>query len=48
MEYGNGLLLLYGDKREDEVVELYEKASEFEPSDAMEKLDLEQARAELE
>ncbi len=48
MEYANGLLLLFGDKREDEVVELYEKASEFEPMDAMEKLDVEQARAELE
>lgn len=48
MEYGNGLLLLYGDKREDEVIELYEKAAGFEPVDAMEKLDIEQACAELE
>jgi tetratricopeptide (TPR) repeat protein len=48
MEYGNGLLLLFGDKREDEVVELYEKAAACEPADAMEKLDIEQARAELE
>ena len=48
MEYGNGLLLLYGDKREDEVVELYEKAAACEPADAMERLDVEQAKAELE
>ena len=48
MEYGNGLLLLYGDKREDEVVELYEGAAVSEPADAMEKLDVEQAKAELE
>ncbi|MCW8844581.1 MAG: hypothetical protein OQK99_01985 [Gammaproteobacteria bacterium] len=48
MEYGNGLLLLFGDKREDEVVELYESAAAAEPADAMEKLDIEQAKAELE
>ena len=48
MEYGNGLLLLYGDKREDEVVELYEKAAACEPAHAMERLDVEQAKAELE
>jgi tetratricopeptide (TPR) repeat protein len=48
MEYGNGLLLLFGDKREDEVVELYEKAAACEPVDAMEKLDIELAKAELE
>jgi tetratricopeptide (TPR) repeat protein len=48
MEYGNGLLLLYGDKREEDVVELYEKAAACEPVDAMERLDVEQAKAELE
>lgn len=48
IEYGNGLYLLYGDKRLDEVSELYVKASEFEPLDAMEKLDVESALAELE
>lgn len=48
MENANGLLLLFGDKREDEVVELYEQAAQCEPVDAMEKLDVEQARAELE
>ena len=48
IEYGNGLYLLYGDRRLDEVSELYVKASETEPLDAMEKLDVESALAELE
>ena len=48
MEYGNGLFLLYGDNRLDEVSELYEKASEMVPCDAMEKLDVESALAEFE
>lgn len=48
MEYGNGLLLLFGDRREDEVVERYEAAAGCEPVDAMERLDVEQARAEME
>jgi tetratricopeptide (TPR) repeat protein len=48
IEYGNGLYLLYGDKRLDEVSDLYVKASEIEPLDAMEKLDVESALAELE
>ena len=47
MEYGNGLMALYGDKRRDEAVRLYERAASFEPLDAMERLDVEQARAEL-
>ena len=48
IEYGNGLYLLYGERRLDEVSELYVKASEMEPADAMEKLDAESALAELE
>jgi tetratricopeptide (TPR) repeat protein len=48
IEYGNGIYLLYGDSRIDEVSELYEKAAETEPQDAMEKLDVESALAELE
>jgi len=48
MEYGNGLYLLYGERKIDEVSDLYVKASEFEPLDAMEKLDIESALAELE
>lgn len=48
IEYGNGLYLLFGDKRLDEVTDLYVKASEMQPRDAMEKLDVESALTELE
>jgi tetratricopeptide (TPR) repeat protein len=48
IEYGNGLYLLYGESRIDEVSDLYVRASEMSPRDAMEKLDIESARAELE
>jgi tetratricopeptide (TPR) repeat protein len=48
IEYGNGLYLLFGDDRLDEVTDLYVNASEFVPRDAMEQLDVESALAELE
>jgi len=48
IEFGNGLYLLYGDSKLDEVSDLYIKVSELEPLDAMEKLDVESALAELE
>ena len=48
IEYGNGLYLLFEDKRLDEVTDLYVKASEMQPADAMEHLDIEAALAELE
>jgi len=48
IEYGNGLYLLFGDDRLDEVTDLYVKATELQPVDAMEKLDIEAALAELE
>jgi tetratricopeptide (TPR) repeat protein len=48
IEFGNGLYLLYGDRKLDQVSDLYIKASEMEPNDAMEKLDVESALAELE
>lgn len=48
IEYGNGLMLLYGDKREDDAAAAYEKAAKLKPKDAMEKLDVEFARAQLE
>ncbi len=48
IEYANGLYLLFEDDRIDEVTDLYVQASEFEPTDAMEKLDIEAALAELE
>lgn len=48
IEYGNGLYMLYGDDRVDEVSGLYEQATEFIPRDAVEKLDIELALAEFE
>jgi hypothetical protein len=48
IEYGNGLFLLFGERRLDEVSELYVAAAETAPLDAMEKLDVEAALAELE
>lgn len=48
IEFGNGLYLLFGDKRLVEVTELYNKAAEMEPRDAMEQLDIAAAQAELE
>ncbi len=48
MEFANGLLMLYGDARRKQAVELYRKAAACKPADAMERLDSEQAKAELE
>lgn len=48
IEYGNGLLLLHGDKREDEVAEAWDKAAKLKPRDAMEALDVAWAREQLE
>ncbi len=48
LEYGNLLLLLHGEKREDDVANAYEKAGKLKPRDAMEKLDAEFAKAQLE
>ena len=48
MEYGNGLIMLEGEKKQAEAVKLYKKAAACKPADAMERLDVEQARAELE
>ena len=48
IEYANGLYMLYGDSRWDEVSQLYVDASESEPLDAMERLDVQSARDELE
>jgi tetratricopeptide (TPR) repeat protein len=47
MEYGNALLMLHGEKKHKQAVELYRKAAACEPADAMERLDVEQAKAEL-
>jgi tetratricopeptide (TPR) repeat protein len=48
IEYANGLYLLYGDDRLDEVTDLYVNATEMQPVDAMAKLDIEAALAEME
>ncbi len=48
LEHGNLLLLLHGDKREDDAANAFEKAGKLKPRDAMEKLDAEFAKAQLE
>ena len=48
VEYANGLVMLEGDKRMKEATALYEQAAASEPMDAMERLDVEMAKAELE
>lgn len=48
IEYGNGLILLFGKARLAEATKLYEQAAACEPMDAMERLDVELARSELE
>lgn len=48
LEHGNLLLLLHGDKREDDAANAFEKAGKLKPRDAMEKLDAEYAKAQLE
>lgn len=48
VEHGNLLLLLHGDKKEDDAAAAYEKASKLKPKDAMEKLDCEHAREQIE
>lgn len=48
IEYAHGLLLLYGDRREDDAAAAFEKASRLKPRDAMEKLDVEYARDQIE
>ena len=48
IEYGNGLLLLFGKTRLSDVEKLYAAAAQCKPADAMERLDVEYARSELE
>lgn len=48
IEYGNGLMLLHGEKREDDVAEAYDKAANIKPADAMEALDAQWAREQIE
>ena len=48
VEYANGLVMLEGDKKMKEATQLYEDAAACVPMDAMERLDVEMAKAELE
>ena len=47
IEMANGLVMMHGKKRVEEAGRLYARAAEIEPRDAMEKLDVEAARAEM-
>lgn len=48
IEYANGMVMLEGDKKMKEATKLYEQAAACQPLDAMERLDVEMAQAELE
>ena len=48
MEYANGMVMLEGDKKMKDATTLYEQAAATKPLDAMERLDTEMAKAELE
>jgi tetratricopeptide (TPR) repeat protein len=48
VEYANGLVMLEGEKKMKEAEKLYADAAACEPLDAMERLDVEMAKAELE
>jgi tetratricopeptide (TPR) repeat protein len=48
VEYANGLVMLEGEKKMKEAEKLYADAAACEPADAMEKLDVEMAKEELE
>ncbi|MDY0107698.1 MAG: hypothetical protein RBS27_13575 [Giesbergeria sp.] len=48
IEYANALVMLDGDKKMKEATALYEQAAACTPLDAMERLDVEMAQAELE
>lgn len=47
IEHGNVLMLLHGDKREDDAAAAYEKAAKLKPLDAMEALDAAYAKSQL-
>jgi tetratricopeptide (TPR) repeat protein len=48
IEYANGLVMLEGDKKMKDATKLYEDAAACDAQDAMERLDVELAKAELE
>ena len=47
IEYANAIVMLGSDKKMKEATRLYEQAATMKPADAMERLDVEMARAEL-
>lgn len=47
IEFGNALLMMYGKKRTAEAMKAYQDAVAIEPADAMEALDIAEAREEL-
>ncbi|MBC7916288.1 MAG: tetratricopeptide repeat protein [Rhodoferax sp.] len=47
MEYANALVILEGESRHEEATALYERAAATKPMDAMERLDVDMAQAEL-
>lgn len=48
IEYANGLAMMFGEDRMKEAEKLYAEAAKCKPADAMERLDVESAKAELE
>jgi tetratricopeptide (TPR) repeat protein len=48
LEHANLLLLLHGDRKEDEAAAAFEKAASLKPQDAMDALDAAHARAQIE
>lgn len=47
IEYANGMVMLEGERRMAEATALYEQAVHVQPADAMERLDVEMAKAEM-
>jgi hypothetical protein len=47
VEYANGLVMLEGEKKMKEAEKLYAEAAAHDPADAMERLDVEMAKAEM-
>jgi tetratricopeptide (TPR) repeat protein len=48
VEYANGLIMMFGKSRMHEAEKLYHEAAACKPVDAMERLDVELAKSELE
>ena len=48
IEYANGLVMLFGEAKMKQAEKLYREAAACKPADAMERLDVELAKAELE